>query len=269
MSRIQALLKTAPPPVAAPPTVEIDGRTVPIAVRVNARARRIILRLAPGTAADGGDGLSLTLPSGVALSEGLAFVDRSRGWIAARLKRLPAPLPFTDGALLPILGEEHLVKHAPWSRRPPWKDKGILWVGGAAEHLARRITDHLKTEARREITSRARAKAAKLVDRDISPDGKAARKIQPQGRRLGRITLRDTRSRWGSCSQRGDLNFSWRLVFAPLPVLDYVVAHEVAHLVHLDHSPAFWRLCEALSDEPGWTKSWLRRHGAELLRYGG
>lgn len=264
MKQVPALL-TSRSTTAAAQTVNVDGRMVPIAVRVNTRARRIILRLAPGAAPDGSDGLSLTLPSHVSLSEGLAFVERSRGWVAARLKRLPAPVPFADGTLLPILGEEHLVKHAPWSRRPPWAEKGILWVGGAEEHLPRRVTDHLKSAARREIAARARAKSAELVAQSPSSQDRRA----PQLRPLGRITLRDTRSRWGSCSHRGDLSFSWRLVFAPLPVLDYVVAHEVAHLAHLDHSPAFWRICDDLSEEPGWTKSWLRRHGAELLRYGG
>lgn len=265
MTQLDTLPTSKGATTSAPRAVEIDGRMVPLAVRVNARARRIILRLAPGAAPDGSDGVSLTLPTQVSLSEGLAFVERSRGWIAARLKRLPAPVPIADGTLLPILGEEHLVKHAPWSRRPPWTEKGILWVGGAEEHLQRRVTDHLKSTARREIAARARAKSAKLLAQSTSSE----KTLTPNLRPLGRITLRDTRSRWGSCSYRGDLSFSWRLVFAPLPVLDYVVAHEVAHLAYLDHSPAFWRVCDALSEEPGWTRSWLRRHGAGLLRYGG
>ncbi len=290
----RALLKAA----EDPPTVEVEGRAVPVAVRINPRARRLTLRMAPGAAPDGGDGVALTLPPGVDLAEGLAFVERSRGWIAARLDRLPAAVPFADGAQIPILGDAHLIKHADWSRRPAWAEHGILWVGGAAEHLPRRVTDHLIATARREIAARARAKAERLPDLldggdpsarhvaearrsslgdlfDRTFGGPAAREIREEALRsvsaprpLGRITLRDTRSRWGSCSHRGDLNFSWRLVFAPLPVLDYVVAHEVAHLAHLDHSPAFWRLCDALSEEPGWTKAWLRRHGQALLRYG-
>ncbi len=271
-------------PARDEPAVEIEGRRVPVAVRVNARARRMTLRMAPGPLPEGaegagGGGLCLTLPPGVELAEGLAFVERSRDWIAQRLRRLPEPIPLAAGTRIPVLGEELLIQHAPWSRRPPWRERpgaegkggaegkageggkggegGILWVGGAAEHLPRRVGDHLKAEARREIAARARAKAAALPT------------LAPRDhRRLGRITLRDTRSRWGSCSHRGDLNFSWRLVFAPLAVLDYVVAHEVAHLAHLDHSPAFWRLCDALSEEPGWTKAWLKRHGAGLLRYG-
>ncbi|OAB58168.1 hypothetical protein AY599_03315 [Leptolyngbya valderiana BDU 20041] len=294
----RALLRAA----EDPPTVEVEGRAVPVAVRVNPRARRLTLRMAPGAGPDGGDGVALTLPPGVELAEGLAFVERSRGWIAARLDRLPAAVPFADGVQIPILGDEHLIKHAGWSRRPAWADRGILWVGGAAEHLPRRVTDHLVAAARREIAARARAKAERLPEL-LDGGGLAARRVAqtprnglgdlfdrafggpamartwnealpparaPGGPRpLGRITLRDTRSRWGSCSHRGDLNFSWRLVFAPLPVLDYVVAHEVAHLAHLDHSPAFWRLCDALSEEPGWTKAWLKRHGQALLRYGG
>jgi hypothetical protein len=315
--------------------IEIDGRRVHVAVRTNARARRLTLRMAQGPAPGGGDGVTLTLPPGVGLDEGLAFVERSRGWIAQRLARLPEPVPFADGVSLPILGAEHLVKHAPWSRRLPWAEHGILWVGGRPEFLRRRVHDYLMAEARREIAQRARIKAARLPELVGAPksrtgearaataeSGALARWPQPDGweggweggwadphgdleddlepaprhaargsgaataafgdlfdrldprsrpapfRPLGRIALRDTKSRWGSCSHKGDLNFSWRLVFAPLPVLDYVVAHEVAHLAHMDHSPAFWRLCDALTDTPGWPKTWLKRHGQGLLRYG-
>jgi predicted metal-dependent hydrolase len=313
MSSARALLKAGDDP----PVIEVEGQRVPVAVRVNARARRLTLRMAPGKAAGGGDGVALTLPPGVELEEGLAFVERSRGWIAARLRRLPAAVPFADGHRIPILGEEHLIKHAPWSRRPAWVERygegGILWIGGKPEHLARRVTDHLTALARKEISGRARAKADRLPElygqstggtrgfadlfarlEEAAPEGAASEEadddwakdewgdlpargarhaaldeIRPPGiRSLGRITLRDTRTRWGSCSHRGDLNFSWRLVFAPRPVLDYVVAHEVAHLAHLDHSPAFWRLCDALTEEPGWTKAWLKRNGQALLRYG-
>jgi hypothetical protein len=319
------------------PTVTVEGRAVPVAVRVNPRARRMTLRMAPGLAsgtalgpkasAGSGDGVTLTLPPGVDLAEGLAFVERSRGWIAARLARLPQAVPFAEGAVVPILGRDHTIRHAPWSRQPAWAEAhgesrdsgGILWIGGKPEHMARRVRDHLTETARREICARARAKAARLphllgadgaapegaepgaarglaaLARDDlfgqepqGPCGRAAGSATPAGahgtwrsggrpggapfhgpcRPLGRITLRDTRSRWGSCSHRGDLNFSWRLVFAPVEVLDYVVAHEVAHLAHLDHSPAFWRLCDALCDTPGWPKAWLKKHGQGLLRYG-
>ena len=87
-------------------------------------------------------------------------------------------------------------------------------------------------------------------------------------RRVSRVTVRDTRSRWGSCSSQGSLNFSWRLIFAPEWVLDYVVAHEVGHLVHMDHSPRFWAVVDRLVDSKESARKWLHRHGAGLYRYG-
>ncbi len=107
------------------------------------------------------------------------------------------------------------------------REGGTLIVAGRPEHLGRRLTDWLKAEARREFAVRARAKAEIL------------------GRRVGRVTVRDTRSRWGSCSANGNLSFCWRMVMAPAFVVDYVVAHEVAHLKVRDHSPRFWKTVEA------------------------
>src|SRR5262249_49700007 len=127
---------------------------------------------------------------------------------------------------------------------------GELRVRGHAEHVARRVRDHLVALARHELAARARLLAGRI--------GKKAR----------RISVRDTRSRWGSCSVDGNLSFSWRLVFAPEPVLHYVVAHEVAHLAHLNHGVRFWRLVETLDPEWRRHRAWLARHRAELLRYG-
>jgi predicted metal-dependent hydrolase len=112
------------------------------------------------------------------------------------------------------------------------------------------VTDFLRHEARRELSARAGEKAQRIA------------------RRPGRISIRDTQSRWGSCSSDGDISFSWRLILAPEPVLDYVVAHEVSHLVHLDHGPRFWALVEKLAAEVAGPRRWLRRNGGALLRYG-
>ncbi len=122
---------------------------------------------------------------------------------------------------------------------------------GQPAHTERRVRDFLKAEARRQIVERAQAKAAIA------------------GRKIRRISLRDTRSRWGSCASGGNLNFSWRLVLAPDGVLDYVVAHEVAHLVHMNHSPAFWQTVATLTDaDVKAQRAWLRRHGNGLFAYG-
>ncbi len=130
---------------------------------------------------------------------------------------------------------------------------GRLWVSGRPEHLSRRVEDFLRAEARRRLSERARLKAAGLPARAKSLRG---------------ISVRDTRSRWGSCSPDGRLNFSWRLLLAPLEAFDYVVAHEVAHLAFADHSQAFWDLCGELSDNMPAGRHWLQQRGAQLFRYG-
>ena len=121
---------------------------------------------------------------------------------------------------------------------------------GGPDHVARRVRDHLVRFARQELARRARIHAARI------------------GRTVNRITVRDTKSRWGSCSASGSLSFSWRLILAPEPVLDYVVAHEVAHLVEMNHSARFWKLVRTMVADPASQRAWLKRHRAELLSYG-
>ncbi|WP_241503722.1 M48 family metallopeptidase [Ferruginivarius sediminum] len=225
--------------------LRIEDRELPVDVRTHPTARRMTLRV------DRASGrLRLTLPPGVGVAEGLQFAERHRGWVRARLAELPDQVPFADGARLPILGDEHEVRHRPEMRAGVWREAGVIHVSGAGEHLPRRLRDFLRKEARTEIAPRVRDLATRV------------------GRPAGRITLRDTSSRWGSCTARGDLSFSWRLIFAPEAVLHYVVAHEVAHLVHLNHGPKFWALVDELIDDVAGPRRWLRRHGAELMRYG-
>jgi predicted metal-dependent hydrolase len=194
--------------------------------------------------------VELVVPRGVALSEAMRFLDSKRGWIAARLADLPVPVPFADGAELPLLGLAHRIRHLGTGRGGVVREAGEIRVWGHAEHVPRRVRDHLVALARHELAGRARTLAERL------------------GRKPGRITVRDTRSRWGSCSAEGNLSFCWRLVFAPGPVLHYVVAHEVAHLAHMNHGARFWRLVETLDPEWRRHRAWLARHRAELLRYG-
>lgn len=232
-------------PQAQPPMVEIEGRAVPVTVRRSARACRMSLRV--DTMADA---VILVMPDGVALSQGLRFVTAKRDWIAGRLAALPPRIAFADGAVVPLLGVAHTVHHRPEARRGVWCEDGSLHVSGRAEFLARRLKDWLKDHAQREVAARAYPMAERL------------------GRRLAGIVLRDQRSRWGSCTSDGRLAFSWRLVLAPEPVLSYVVAHEVAHLVEMNHSPAFWRLVHQLMPDAAAPRHWLRLNGGTLHRYG-
>lgn len=228
--------------------IEVAGRPVLVRFRRNRRARRIILRLD----VDGGDsaGVVVTLPPGASRAEGLNWATRQQAWIARRLGRRPPRIAFADGVTVPFIGADHVVRHAPGTRRGVWREAGAIMVSGRPEHLARRLGDWLRREARREISELVAAKAA-------------AAGLQP-----GRISVRDTRSRWGSCAASGNLNFSWRLILAPDFVLDYVVAHEAAHLRHADHGDEFWRFAEQMSDDMAKARAWLKAHGEALHRYG-
>ncbi|MEM7169187.1 MAG: SprT family zinc-dependent metalloprotease [Pseudomonadota bacterium] len=229
----------------SPKILTLASGTVPLEVTRHPTARRITLRLTTE-----GDAVRLVLPRATPLREGLDFAESQKDWLQARLQALPPRIPFRDGQVIPLLGVEHLIVHEPAGRRGVWQEGRQIIVSGKVEHLSRRLTDYLKTLARRTIVPRANEKAERLQ------------------KKPGRITLRDSRSRWGSCSANGNLNFSWRLILAPEHVLDYVVAHEVAHLVEHNHGPRFWVLAAQLTDDLEGAKKWLKRRGHCLHRYG-
>lgn len=234
--------------------LEIDGREQRIALRANPRAQRYILRVP----ADGGPPV-LTVPRGGSLATARDFAQRQRGWLAGRLGERPEAVPFAQGGVIPLRGAAHrivaaeglrgLVRAEPAAER---EDEAIghLLVPGAAEHIARKLTDWLKREARRDLERAVARHAAAL--------GRA-----PLG-----LTLRDTRSRWGSCTADGRLSFSWRLVLAPPAILDYVAAHEVAHLAEMNHGPRFWAHCRRLAPHTEEARDWLKREGGRLHLYG-
>ncbi len=226
-------------------SLDVEGRAVPLRVRRNARARRLVLRIDGAT-----NGAVVTLPPGVPVEDGFEMARQRISWIARRLAALPARMAFADGARVPFLGVEHPIRHRPGCRGTAWREDGEIHVAGGPEHLARRVGDWLKGEARRRIAPLVAAKAELL------------------GRPAGRVTLRDTRSRWGSCSANGNLSFCWRLVMAPETVLDYVVAHEVAHLAERGHGPRFWRAVAGLTSDAEGARAWLRDNGDGLHRYG-
>ncbi len=201
----------------------LEPSGIRVRVRRSRRARRMALRLDPRD-----DRAELVLPPGHSLAQGRRFVDSKRRWLERRLAALPPRVAFADGATVPIFGAPHRIRHAPNARGGVQRAGGDIVVPGAAADLAGLLLAWLRAEARLEIVPRAQAAASRL---DRAPP---------------RVTLRDPATRWGSCSGRGSLSFSWRLVMAPEPVLDYVVAHEAAHLVEMNHGPRFWRLVEGL-----------------------
>ncbi|HZT19284.1 MAG TPA: SprT family zinc-dependent metalloprotease [Dongiaceae bacterium] len=224
--------------------LSVGDRAVPLVFEKNERARRIIIRL------DHGGSIVVVLPARATKEDGRRFALSNRGWIRERLAHLPEPLPFLHGVSIPYLGIAHRIRHRQMKRGFVWREAGEIHVAGRPEHLPRRVEDWLKQEARREIERRALQKAEEL------------------GKRVRRIGIRDPRSRWGSCSPDGTLNFSWRLILAPRFVVDYVVAHEVAHLRELNHGSRFWRLTEALCADTERARAWLAENGPGLHRYG-
>ncbi|MBT3765812.1 MAG: M48 family metallopeptidase [Rhodospirillaceae bacterium] len=229
----------------SPTFLDLGGRAVPLRFRRVANARRLILRIDREN-----DGAVVTLPPRVSQAEGKALAEEKADWILSRLDALPRRVPFESGQRVPYLGEEHLIRHRQDVRGVVWLEADEIHVAGRPEYLLRRITDWFKREARREIIDLVETKSAQIN----KPHGK--------------ITIRDTRSRWGSCSSNGNLSFCWRLIMAPEWVLDYVVAHEVAHLLHHDHSPRFWNAVEGLTDQTEQAKKWLLQNGEGLHRYG-
>jgi predicted metal-dependent hydrolase len=238
---------------AAPSTerllVSSADDAIEVAVVRHPRARNYNLRIKESSRQ-----AVLTMPRRGSLREARAFAERNAAWIAARLSRLPAAVPFAAGFSIPFHGVPHAIEHRPKARGTVWTEErdgqAILCVTGPPEHLRRRIADFLKREARRQLVEASRRYAAML---DV---------------KIGRIGVRDTGSRWGSCSFEGSLSFSWRLVLAPPYVLDYLAAHEVAHRVELNHSRRFWRVVERLVPEWRRAEAWLKAHGNGLHRFG-
>jgi predicted metal-dependent hydrolase len=222
-----------------------EGRSVAVLVRRSPRARRILLHVDAYTGA-----VELVLPRRTSLVEGLAFARSKTAWLSSRLDEVAPAVPFTDGASLPLQGKDIRIRHEAQLFEEVWRKNGTLVVSGQAARLPHQVEAWLRDEAARIFAPLAAEKAERL------------------GAKYRRIVVRDPRTRWGSCSLNGDLAFSWRLVMAPRAVLEYVVAHEVAHLRVMNHSRRFWSLVDKICDNVEESRHWLRNNGAALHRYG-
>ncbi|WP_085025769.1 M48 family metallopeptidase [Ensifer aridi] len=225
--------------------IEVAGKVLPLTIRQNARATRMTLRIEPG-----GRALKLTIPTGLPDREVNAFLTRHQGWLMTKLARFSGESELEHGGTILIRGVAHRIERTGRLRglteAVVVDDEAVLRVGGAEEHLRRRIADYLKREARGELERLVGVYAGRI------------------GRRARSLSLKDTRSRWGSCSAEGDLSFSWRIAMAPPKVIAYLAAHEVAHLQEMNHGPDFWALCERLCPDTKNAKHWLKRNGTML-----
>jgi len=246
---LRALLYRRPTEPSALQVI-FDKSVFLVRLRRHRQARRYTLRIdAPSRE------VVLTMPPRGSVREARDFAQQHGGWIAARLKRLPEAAPFVHGVEVPLRGTPHRIVHRRGVRGTVWTEVDhngdrIMCVAGEPPHLDRRIGDFLKREARRDLEAASSRFAARLrID-------------------IKRVSIRDQSSRWGSCSNTGVLSFSWRLILAPSYVLNYLAAHEVAHIKELNHSPRFWRLVGQLDPDYERAKAWLDAHGTDLHRYG-
>jgi predicted metal-dependent hydrolase len=245
---VPAVRSPRPRPSPGPLLVNVGGRQIAVAVRRNPRAKRYTLRLTAK-----GDGASLTIPKRGTLAEAKAFLDRHAGWLAEKMAAHQFASPVITGAIVPVQGIEHRLEStgSPRGRvRTTYDAAGhpVLSVPGTADHLKRRTEAHLRTLAKSELSAAVSRHAAVL------------------GVRPTAVRIKDTTSRWGSASTTGTLSFSWRLAMAPPFVLDYLAAHEVAHLVEMNHSDRFWAICRRLAPRTEEARAWLKTHGRELHR---
>lgn len=221
----------------------MSGRIVPLQFVISPRAKRLKLKVRSSGLVE------VLLPKRVPLKAGWAFVRAELQWLEQTFEKVEEAVLFEDGAVIPLKGVDHTVRHCPEARRSIWIEDGFINVSGAATHLPRRITDWLKKSARTELLRKVDVYCVKS---DVS---------------YNRIMVRDQKSRWGSCSSEGNLNFSWRLYLMPEPILNYVVAHEVAHLTHMNHSRDFWALVEKICPDMKSSRRWMKKNAGKFHKY--
>jgi predicted metal-dependent hydrolase len=226
-------------------TLQVADRTLPLTIREHGQATRITLRIEPG-----GRALRLTVPRGLKVREIDAFLLRHDGWLRTKLARFHSEERLRPGGMITLRGTPHRIVHTGSLRgltEAAVEDgEPVIRVSGMEDHLGRRLEAFLKKEARKDLE--------RLVARHAAMIGKPVKSL----------SMKDTRSRWGSCSWQGNLSFSWRIVMAPPEIIDYLAAHEVAHLKEMNHGPEFWSLCGRLCPGTDHARRWLKSHGSQL-----
>ncbi len=219
-----------------------------VRIKHSKRAKRVALRL------DAKEGVvNLVVPPRMKLERALNFARKHEAWVKKTLSAIPPPITYQDGAVIPLNGKKRVLEidyDKDLKRTSIVMNDDKIQISTNKENPTSRIERFIKSYARKELTSLTRAKAKKI------------------GKPVSSVSVRDTKSRWGSCSDSGKISYSWRLIFAPTAAMDYVVAHEVSHLVHMDHSNSFWNLCRELSVDFLEGQYWMRNNGNLLLRYG-
>lgn len=219
-----------------------------VVVKRSTRAKRIALRLDPQSRL-----FHLVVPKGTSVKRAQLFALEHEEWMQNRLQELAPQILFVDGAVIPLFGQKTRIdiqRDNSLKRTAITLENNELIVRTPMSDPSPRIKRFLKALAKEKLNALSLEKATRIK------------------KSVKAVYVRDTKTRWGSCSSDNNLSYSWRLIFAPYELFDYVVAHEVAHLKYLDHSKAFWSVCRNLSDNYLDGKYWMQAHGQELMRYG-
>lgn len=190
----------------------------------------------------------LTIPENCSKKKAISFINSHLDWIKQTLSKLPPAQKFTTNQQISFMGKKITIIHSP-ERRDAFLDNDTLLVGGNIEFLHRRTADYIK-------------KHAQLCLYDLSKH--YAEKLNCK---IKNVTLKDTKSRWGSCSNKNNINYNWRIAMAPYFVIEYLVCHEVSHLAHQNHSPAFWECVANLCPQYKEARNWLKEQGKTLYRF--
>lgn len=191
--------------------------------------------------------VKVSYPVYISRSRAVAFLEVKKDWVATQLEKVPEKKIMADGVVVQLFEKQYKVSHIPSARRGVWMEENYIFVSGELEFVNRRVKDFIKQEMKKYFTEQSKYYADVL-------------KVT-----VAKVSVKDTVSRWGSCASNGNLSFSWRLAFAPLFVMDYIVAHEVAHLVELNHSCRFWNVVKKIYEgDIEKAQKWLSRKGLSL-----
>lgn len=191
--------------------------------------------------------IKVTYPVYVLHSRAVDFLEKQKNWVARQLEKVPEKIEIADGSKITFLEHEYKISHIPNARRGVWIEDGYIFVSGEKEFLNRRVKDFFKSEMKKYFTAKTHFYAKKI------------------GKNFEKVSVKDTVSRWGSCASNGNISYSWRLGFAPIFVINYIVAHEVAHLEELNHSYKFWRIVKDIYEgDVNEAQRWLSRNGLSL-----
>lgn len=191
----------------------------------------------------------LTIPSRCSAKRAVEFVEMHRAWLEENLQKIPAVKHFENGEKISLMGKEYTINHCPQKRCGVMIEEDNIVVSGSKEFLHRRICDFIKKKAQEQLLKKSQTLANKI------------------GCRVNHVSIKDTKSRWGSCSSLENINYNWRICLAPKYVINYLVAHEVSHLLHQDHSREFWQCVKKLCPDAAKGRLWLKNYGKELYRY--